>query len=256
LPADPWVRLAAGMTALGVPVDPGFEATARVYVDELGRWNRVSRLTGYRTEGEQIERLVLDSLLFLAVIPEPAAPLLDIGSGAGVPGLVLKLARPQWPVTLVEVNRRRANFLRHLVRRLALSDIDVREERAETLAASTPGLAAFQTVTMRAVTAPDAALELARPFLEPTGRLVLTVGPAPRADLGSLRQVTVAVPRFGLRIHRHFLIIPATEWSGGSPDVPRGTGGAGGPGAGRREPEGRGRQDDDGGESGRGAGRG
>jgi 16S rRNA (guanine527-N7)-methyltransferase len=207
MPVDPWVRLAAGMAALGVPVDPGFEAAARVYVEELGRWNRVSRLTGYRTEAEQIERLLLDSLLFLTVIPEPAAPLLDIGSGAGVPGLVLKLARPHWPITLVEANRRRANFLRHVARRLELAGAEVQEARAEALAATAGLEATFRTVTMRAVTAPAAALELARPFLAPQGRLVLALGSTPRVPPEAVREVTVAVPRFGLRIRRRFLII-------------------------------------------------
>jgi 16S rRNA (guanine527-N7)-methyltransferase len=254
VPKDPWSRLAAGASALGVPIDPRFEARARVYIEELGRWNRVSRLTGYRSEAEQIEHLVLDSLLFLAVLPEPAAPLLDIGSGAGVPGLILKLARPQWPVTLVEANRRRANFLRHVVRRLELADVEVREERAEALGTAAGLGSAFRTVTMRAVTVPAAGLELARPFLGPKGRLVVPIGPAARAGLGSTRQVTVAAPRFGLRIHRRFLIIPATERTDRTADVPRETGGVRGPGSGRGEPERRRRQDDDGGQSGRGAG--
>jgi 16S rRNA G527 N7-methylase RsmG len=114
----------------------------------------------------------------------------------------------------VEANRRRANFLRHVVRRLELADVEVREERAEALG-ETAGLAsAFRTVTMRAVTAAAAGLELARPFLEPTGRLVLSVGPAARDDLGTARQVTVIATRFRLRMHRRFLIIPATEPSG------------------------------------------
>src|SRR3972149_925584 len=100
---------------------------ARVFLEELGRWGRVSRLTGYRSESEQVVHLILDSLLFLVVIPEPAAPLLDIGSGPGVPGLVLKLARPAWPVTLVEANRRRANFMRQGGRRLGLGGAGGRE---------------------------------------------------------------------------------------------------------------------------------
>jgi 16S rRNA (guanine527-N7)-methyltransferase len=168
----------------------------------------VSRLTGYRTEAKQVDGLVLDSLLFLAVLPESAAPLLDIGSGAGVPGLILKLARPQWSITLVEANRRRANFLRNVARRLGLRSLEVHEARAEALAA-TAGLGpAFRTITMRAVAVPATALQLARPFLAPGGRLVLPVGPPSRVLPDAVREVVVALPRFGLRIHRRFLIIP------------------------------------------------
>ena len=57
--------------------------------------------------------------MLLAALPEPAAPLLDIGSGSGAPGLIVKLARPEWEVVLIEAVRRRANFLRHVSRRLA-----------------------------------------------------------------------------------------------------------------------------------------
>src|SRR3989304_3054327 len=110
---------------------PGFETGTRVFLEELGRWSRVSRLTGYRSVAEQVIHLILDSLLFLMVIPEPAVPVLDIGSGPGVPGLVLKLARPAWPVTLGEANRRPATFMRHVVRRLGLDGAEIREGRAE-----------------------------------------------------------------------------------------------------------------------------
>jgi 16S rRNA G527 N7-methylase RsmG len=70
---SPWEALTAGIEGLGAEVDAGFTAAARVFVEELGRWSRVSRLTGYRSEAERVVHLVLDSL-FLLVIPEPAAP--------------------------------------------------------------------------------------------------------------------------------------------------------------------------------------
>ena len=243
---DPWTLLAAGVEALGLEVGPRFEPGARVFLEELGRWGRVSRLTGYRSESEQVVHLILDSLLFLVVIPEPAAPLLDIGSGPGVPGLVLKLARPAWPVTLVEANRRRANFMRQVVRRLGLDGAEVREGRAEAIAAEPGMAAAFRTVTMRAVMAPTPAIRLARPFLAPTGHAVLALGPGERPPAGAVRRVSLVRDSLGLRIHRAFLIIPATE---SQVDVPRGTRGVRGPGPERREPEGRGRQDDHGGQS-------
>jgi 16S rRNA (guanine527-N7)-methyltransferase len=214
--ADPWTRLAAGLASLGVITDPAFEAKARVYLEELRRWNRASRLTGYRSEGEQVEQLILASLLFLPVLPEPVPPLLDIGSGAGVPGLILKLARPQWRVTLVEANRRRANFMRQVVRALDLTAVEIREERAEALALVPEMAAAFRTVTMRAVVAPTSAIGLARPFLEPEGHLVLALGPRVRPQFGAVRRVIVGDDQFGLRIQRAFLIIPAVERSGRS----------------------------------------
>src|SRR5262249_60792854 len=93
---DPWSRLRAGVAALGLAIDPGFESRARIYLDELERWSRVGRLTGYRSAADRIEHLILDSLVFLAVIPGPAAPLLDIGGGAGAPRLIVTPAAPEW----------------------------------------------------------------------------------------------------------------------------------------------------------------
>ena len=250
---EPWLLLEAGIEALGVRVDPGFETGTRVFLEELGRWSRVSRLTGYRSVAEQVIHLILDSLLFLVVIPEPAAPVLDIGSGPGVPGLVLKLARPAWSVTLVEANRRRANFMRHVVRRLGLDGAEVREERAEALAREPGMAAAFRTVTMRAVAEPAPAMRLAGPFLAPTGHAVIALGPCERPLQGAVRRVSLVRESLGLRIHRAFLIIPATE---SQADVPRETRGGRGPRPERREPERRGRQDDHGSQSRRGPGRG
>jgi 16S rRNA (guanine(527)-N(7))-methyltransferase RsmG len=244
--ADPWEGLTAAVRALDLRIDSRFEAQARSYLGELERWNRVARLTGYRTEAARVFRLVLDSLLFLAVLPEPATPLLDIGTGPGVPGLVLKLARPGWVVTLVEASRRRANFLRHVVRRLGLRDVDVREGRAETLAAEPDLRASFAAVTLRAVAAPSAAVRLARPFVRPGGTIVLARGPGAPPTGGRMQRVMLPREIVGLQNERAFLIIPASDPDReGQPDVPRETRGVHGPGPERREPEGRGREDHD-----------
>jgi 16S rRNA G527 N7-methylase RsmG len=172
--------------------------------------------------------------MLLAALPEGAAPLLDIGSGAGVPGLVLKLARPGWPVALIEAARRRANFLRHVSRVLALRDVSILEGRAETL--GTGSMAGrFHTVTMRAVAGGALAERLAAPFLDPGGALVLSLGPATRVPRGTVREITMAVPG-QLPWRRRFLIIPAAELTLG---VPRGTRAGTLPEPRSREPEGR-----------------
>ncbi|MGH7267319.1 MAG: 16S rRNA (guanine(527)-N(7))-methyltransferase RsmG [Candidatus Rokuibacteriota bacterium] len=236
--ADAWAILHGEIRALGIAIDAHFEERARRYLGELRRWSRVSRLTGYRSEGDQVRHLLLDSLLMLAVLPDPASPLLDIGTGSGAPGLVLQLARPGWAVTLIEANRRRANFLRQVVRELALEALTVREGRAEALAEADVALAgAFRVVTMRAVASPPDAVALARPFLAPEGRLVLPVHPGTAMAHGVPRVVRL---RCGgpLSRERSFLIIPADEMARG---VSRGTRGPGGANPGGGESEGRGR---------------
>jgi 16S rRNA (guanine527-N7)-methyltransferase len=220
---DPWTVLAAGIAALGVPVEPGFVARGRVFLEEVDRWNRVFRLTGYRTEAARVHHLLLDSLLFLRVLPASASPVLDLGSGAGVPGLVLKLARPEWAVHLVEANRRRANFLRQAARRLGLAAVAVHEARAESLAEGGALAGSFGAVTVRAMAAPDSAVALARPFVRPGGRVVVALGPGRRPGVGTVRRVELSIPAAGLRIERTFLILAADESAGSEPDVPRET---------------------------------
>src|SRR5262249_3561496 len=158
--------------------------------EELDRWQRVGALTAYRNRADRVRHLVVESLMLLTALPDPATPLLDIGSGPGVPGLILKLARPEWDVVLVEATRRRADFLRPVVRRLGLEGVRVHGERAEAL---TSGELAgrFRTVTMRAVAAPSEAALLAQPFLAPGGALVVSLGPLTSFRMGRLYEVAL-----------------------------------------------------------------
>ena len=204
---------------MGLTLPATFPAQTAVYLDELERWQRVGSLTGYRDRGARTRHLVLESLLLLAALPEPATPLLDIGSGPGIPGVILKLARPDWEVVLIEATRRRANFLRHVVRHLALEGMSVHWGRAEALVQS-PLAGRFRTVTMRAVAARDTAERLAAPFLMSDGVLVRAVGPREASTgRGSPREVTLQVPG-QLPWRRQFIIIRRTDLE---QDVSRGT---------------------------------
>ncbi len=204
--------------ALGLTLPPTFPGAVTRYLDELERWQRVGGLTAYRTRLARLQHLVLESLMWLTVLPAPAAPLLDVGSGAGVPGLVLKLARPEWEVELLDATRRRANFLRHMVRELGLGGVAVHWGRAEALAGG-PLAGRFQTVTMRAVAPGASAAALAAPFLAPAGHLVVSVGPTGTGP-GTRREVVLDLPG-ELSWRRRFLIIRGTAREA---DVPRGTG--------------------------------
>jgi 16S rRNA (guanine527-N7)-methyltransferase len=186
-----------------------------------------------------VRHLLLESLMLLDAIPEPGMPLLDIGTGPGVPGLILKLARPAWRVTLLDAGRRPANFLRHVARVLELDGVAVEHGRAETLVRGAHARA-FQTVTMRGVVGAGAAGRLAAAFLRPGGALVLPLAPEARPRKGQIREV--AAPLGGeLYLRRRFLIIAAAD---AEDDVSRGTPGPSDPGDRRRQPEGRGREDD------------
>lgn len=203
---DPATLLTAAAGQLGLVLTPAQRDAFSVYLAELDRWNDVAHLTAYRTERARVLHLILESLLMLPLLPSEPSPLLDIGSGAGVPGLILKVARPGLEVTLVEANRRRANFLRHITRTLSLQGVTLIQARAETLAGQ-PGLqGAFRVVIVRAVAQIERALALARPFVGPEGRLII-----PLPSRSASRTLPGQVRRVGLTpvlpLVRSFLIL-------------------------------------------------
>lgn len=219
---NPWARLDRTIEALGVAVDPAFGPRARIFLTELAAWNRVARLTGYRSLDDRIDHLLIESLLLLRVMPDPASPIIDIGTGAGVPGLILQLARPAWTVWFVEANRRRANFVRHTLRTLGLDPGAVHQDRAERLGAG-PLRGRARTVTLRAVAKPEEAIRLAVPFLGAGGHLVLSLGPGSGAVPSRGRIERIRLRGAGpLPRDRAFLILAATE---AGTAVPRGTSG-------------------------------
>ncbi|GAB4338138.1 MAG: 16S rRNA (guanine(527)-N(7))-methyltransferase RsmG [Desulfobulbaceae bacterium] len=124
-----------GLAALHLAVSPEAVEQLVAYLLELRKWNRrinlVSRGVGL---DELVEKHFLDSLLLLHVLdqyPRTQGGLLDVGSGAGFPGLPLKVARPALPVTLLEPRQRRCAFLRHMARYLGLRGLEVIEGRTD-----------------------------------------------------------------------------------------------------------------------------
>lgn len=126
-------------------------------------------------------RHLADSLQALAFL-RPGA-LLDLGSGAGFPGLVLACCAPERRVVLVESNRKKAGFLRQTAEALALSAVEVSACRSEELAREPARRAAFPQLTVRAVIALPGLLELAAPLLEVDGLLLAWKGAAAVAEL-------------------------------------------------------------------------
>jgi 16S rRNA (guanine527-N7)-methyltransferase len=145
------------------------------YLDLLLRWNARTNLTALRAPEEIVTRHFGESLFAAShLFPEENTPtastLADIGSGAGFPGLPIKLWAPHLQVTLVESHNKKATFLREVIRTLRLTKIKVQAARAETITQT------FDTVTLRAVERFDRALITAAKLVCPGGRLALLVG--------------------------------------------------------------------------------
>lgn len=136
-----------GARILGRPLtEVELEAFGK-YLKLLQKWQRSQRLIGSADTAWIVEKLFLDSLLFLKVLPPQFASLADVGSGAGLPGLPLKIVRPEARTVLIESRARRASFLSAVVRELGLRNIEVVTARVEDYAAERP--AGFEVVVMR-----------------------------------------------------------------------------------------------------------
>src|ERR1044072_5416860 len=122
LPEIPLGAFAAAVRASAPePLPPATVDRLHAHYEELRRWSARLSLIGPGTVAEVMERHFGESLAALPHLPEPAASLVDLGSGAGFPGLVLAAARPGWEVTLVEAQERKWAFLQAAARRAALS---------------------------------------------------------------------------------------------------------------------------------------
>jgi 16S rRNA (guanine527-N7)-methyltransferase len=147
-----------------------------VYLDLLLRWNRRINLTAVRSPEECVTRHFAESLYVVRWV-ELRGSLLDIGSGAGFPGLALKLAASSLQEVLLEPSAKKRAFLKEVARACRMEDIEVRGDRLEGFALTSQA-GAFGTVTCRAVGHLDELLPLAERCLEPGGRLCLWLGAA------------------------------------------------------------------------------
>ncbi|OGL01622.1 MAG: 16S rRNA (guanine(527)-N(7))-methyltransferase RsmG [Candidatus Rokubacteria bacterium RIFCSPHIGHO2_12_FULL_73_22] len=141
------------------------------------QWQKTQRLVGSSEPAWIVENLFLDSLLFLRVLPPGVATLLDLGSGAGLPGIPLKIVKPAIELVLVESRRRRASFLSAAVRELGLQGARVISGRAEDLGAELAGR--FDAVVMRCAGDVSQFLPLGARLVRRGGVVVASGPPAP-----------------------------------------------------------------------------
>src|SRR3972149_3451901 len=129
------------------------------YLTELKRWNRKANLVGFRTDEAVVRHGILESLTLLKAFEvKPNLRLIDVGTGAGLPGIPLKIAAPDLAVTLVEAMRKKVSFLRQVCRLLQLRGISVLQARAGSLHRAPAHREGYALATARAVTRlPEAA---------------------------------------------------------------------------------------------------
>jgi 16S rRNA (guanine527-N7)-methyltransferase len=207
-------QLQHGVAGLGLTLPAGAQGRLLQYLRLLSKWNRIYNLTAIREPSRLVSHHLLDSL---AVVPHlEGASVVDVGTGAGLPGIPLALARPEWTVTLLDSNHKKAAFLRQVVLELNLENIQVVTERAEHWR-SAP---LFDIAISRAFSDLPGFVDTARHLCRPGGLLAAMKGIYPDEELAQLgpeirvrKVVTLEVP--GVRASRHLVVLqPENTGSG------------------------------------------
>ncbi len=172
-------ELETGLQQLGL--DASLATPLLAYLALLARWNATYNLTAIRDPRQMLVKHLLDSLAMHAHL-DGIGSLADLGTGPGLPGIPLAIARPQLQVTLVESNGKKARFLREAVRQLKLANAGVAESRIEAFDA--PGQ--FDAITARALATLPLILELGGHLLKPEGRLLAMKGAVPMDEIAAL----------------------------------------------------------------------
>jgi 16S rRNA (guanine527-N7)-methyltransferase len=224
-------QLAAGVAALGLALPVGAEAKLMAYLALLDKWNRVYNLTAVRDTGRMVSHHLLDSLaavgtfdaLVLELSPssQPSPPkgegasvapqtinVLDVGSGGGLPGIPLAIARPELQVTLIDSIAKKTAFLLQAKTELGLGNLTVVTGRVEDFCPQ----AGFDIITTRAFSDLREFATLTRHLLKPGGRWLAMKGLMPHEEIVLLpdwvrvsANIELLVP--GLEASRHLIVL-------------------------------------------------
>jgi 16S rRNA (guanine527-N7)-methyltransferase len=202
-------ELGRAAAALGLALADVQVATLERYLDLLEKWNRVYNLTAIRERERMVTHHLLDSL---AALPHVRGPrVLDVGSGAGLPGIPIAVASPSLDVTLLESSHKKSAFLTQAVAELQLANVQVVTERVESWHPE----ARFDTIISRAFAELGEFASLAGRLLAPQGVLAAMKGVHPFEEIERLPRayrvqevVRLRVP--GLDAERHFVLMGAT----------------------------------------------
>jgi 16S rRNA (guanine527-N7)-methyltransferase len=179
----PAAALERGLQQLGMALAPETRERLLQYIALLSKWNRTYNLTAIRDPEAMVSHHLLDALAVLPHLPLPAeARVADAGSGAGLPGIPLAMARPQWHVALVESNQKKCAFLRQAAIELALANVEVHEGRVERWQPPIP----FALVISRAFTQLAQFIQACRHLVAPRGLFAAMKGKQPREELDAL----------------------------------------------------------------------
>ena len=198
--------LAQGLAELGLELTPAACEKLVAYLGLIQKWNRVYNLTAVREPRKMLSHHLLDCL---AVVPHIAGTsVLDVGSGAGLPGIPLAIAVPRLRVTLLDSSHKKAAFLCQAAIELALTNVTVVSERAQAWNTTQR----FDLVVSRALTDLPEFVQLAGRLIAPGGGLAAMKGIHPYEELAQLPpgwrvRAAIALKVPGLRAERHWVCL-------------------------------------------------
>lgn len=171
--------LESGLRALGLDLPAPIQTQLLAYIGELYKWNSAYNLTAVRDPQGMLSRHLLDSLTLLPLV---SGRVLDVGAGAGLPGIILAIANPALDVTVLDSNGKKARFMRHAVRTLGLPNVQVEEARVEALKPAQ----AFDCITSRAFASLEAFFAATVHLLGPGGQWLAMKGKLEDAELAAV----------------------------------------------------------------------
>lgn len=183
--------LEQGLQALGLTLDGAARQRLLAYLDLIARWNRVYNLTAVREPVLMLSHHLLDSLAAWPPLSRhlhahgPDAPptrILDVGSGAGLPGVVLAIVEPRWEVTCVDAVAKKAGFIRQVAAELGLPNLKAVHARVEDLPVDPP----HDLITSRAFASLADFVTLTSSLLAPSGCWVAMKGRVPQDEIDAL----------------------------------------------------------------------
>jgi 16S rRNA (guanine527-N7)-methyltransferase len=200
-------KLHEGVRALSLSLPSGAEERLEAYLALLHKWNKVYNLTAIREPQQMLYHHILDSLAVEPLLPKVPS-IADIGTGPGLPGIPLSVARPETSVTLVESNHKKASFLTQAKLELKLANIDIVNARVEGVHPEK----GFGVVISRAFSDLAEFVKLAQHLCAPGGIIAAMKGLYPHEELAALPSNTkvevvtpIKVP--GLDAERHLVLI-------------------------------------------------
>jgi len=198
-------RLQQGLREMGLELPPTAVEKLLNFLQLLDKWNKSYNLTAVRDPEQMVPRHLLDSLSVLPYLQGPRV--LDIGTGAGLPGIPLALARPDIEFTLLDSNAKKTRFITQALHELGLKNVAVAQERVEKFHPAEK----FDTLIARAFASIPDMLAASRHLCAPHGRFLLMKGVFPREELAAVtdgfRSEVKALTIPGLDAARHLVIL-------------------------------------------------